>query len=197
MNTTFSSKPTFNGEHFVYGRPHWFEPAYRIVALLAGAALAYVALSLGNSFLTQALFLFSVISILVAISPRSEWSSVYFICNNDGVYFPSSKAQTIFTREKNVPWLLVPWRNISDIRNQLVLDEAANTQGIVFSIATTLEEKREFLSRLTISRYLIAQRTVPDNSFLVGFTSIFHRPDEVVSVLDYYRTAGSVEAICQ
>jgi hypothetical protein len=196
MNSVIRNKPNFEGEYFVYGQPQWLDTAYRAASLLSGIALAWFATTLTSQIgiLTQVLFLISVVLILTALSPRSEWSAVYFICDQNGLYFPSGKAQFMFARDKDTPWLFVPWANISDIRNQMVLDEAANKQGFALAIIATADERREFLSRLTISRHLIAKRSLPKNTCQIGFASFFHDPDDVVKLLNRYRASNTVEA---
>lgn len=189
LNKTLSTRPVFGDDHFIYRTPRWVETLLSILSLSIAGFLIYLALSINSisSPLTAALWLASGILIVIALRRRPEEASIYFVCDHGGIYFPSSRARSMFVWPNETPWLHVPWRNISDIRIQLLLDEAANRKGVVFSIAATVPEVREFLSRHGVfkTRNALTSGAVP--RFLVGFSSLFHRHDEVTSHLGRFQ----------
>jgi len=190
LNKTLSTRPVFGRDHFIYRTPRWVETLFSGLGLLIAGFLAYLALSINgiSSTPTVTLWVASGILVAIALRRRPEEASIYFVCDHDGIYFPSSRARSIAVRPNDIPWLHVPWRNISDIRIQLLLDEAANRKGVVFSIAATASEEREFLSRHSVfnTRRALASRSV--TGFLVGFSNFFHRHNEVMTRLGRFQT---------
>jgi hypothetical protein len=197
MNKTLSARPVFGHDYFICRRPEWFEALYRGFFLLIAGLLAYLALSINSIALPLAalLWLASGILVLLGLRRRAEGDSIYFGCDQEGIYFPSSRALSIGRRAKEVPWLHVPWSNISDIRIQLLLDETGNSEGIVFSVAATESEAREFLARHTMIRDPRAKTPGPTNSFLVGFSSFFHRHDDVMAILKRFQPTAPFNGI--
>jgi len=190
LNKTLSARPAFGDDHFIYRTPRWVEATYLGLSLLIAGLLAYLALSISSNSLplTVTLWLASGILVVIALRRRPEAASIYFACDQEGIYFPSSRAKSIVTRTKDVPWLHVPWHNISDIRIQLLLDEAANRKGVVFSVAATSTEEREFLARHSVFKNREAQKSGSIKGFLVGFSNFFHRQDDVMFHLGRFQT---------
>ena len=197
MNKTLSARPAFGHDHFICRTPQWFEATYRGVCLLIAGLLGYLALSIDSIALPLAamLWLASGILLLLGLRRRTEGDSIYFVCDQEGVFFPSSRALSIGRRTKEVPWLNVPWSNISDIRIQLLLDETGNTEGIVFSVVATDAEAHEFLARHSMIRDPREKASGPTNSFLVGFSSFFHRHDDVMAILKRFQPTAPSNGI--
>ncbi|TRZ91350.1 MAG: hypothetical protein D4R84_14395 [Rhodocyclaceae bacterium] len=193
MNKILSARPEFSDDHFIYRSPRWLEATYLGLLLLIAGLLAYLALSI-NSIplpLTLMLWLASGILVLIALRRRHEAASIYFACDRGGVYFPSIRSRSIVVPTTDVSWLHVPWDNISDIRIQLFLNEAANTRGVVLSIVATDSEAREFLAHHAVLKDAIPRKSIPTESFPVGFSTFFHRHSEVMSILKRFQTATS------
>ncbi len=92
----------------------------------------------------------------------------------------------------------VPWHNVSDIRIQLLLDETANTKGVVFSIVANAAEEREFLARHRARIDRAAQKSSSERKVFVGFSNFFHSHDVVISNLGRLRAiapAARVQSI--
>jgi hypothetical protein len=190
LNKTLSARPAFGEDHFIYRTPRWLEATYRGLCLLSAGLLVYLAVSINSiSFaLTLTLWFASGILVLIALRRRPEAASIYFVCDHGGIYFPSFRAQSMIAWTNAVSWLHVSWHNISDIRIQLLLDETANTKGVVFSIVATESEVREFLARYTMLKCLGARKSSQAKSFLVGFSNFYNRHDEVMSILRRFQT---------
>lgn len=197
MNKTLSALPAFGHDHFIYRTPSWLEATYLGLCLSIAGLLAYLAVAIDSIVLplTVTLWLASGILVLIALRRRTEGVSIYFVCDHEGIYFPSSRTLSVIARTKEVTWLHVPWPNISDIRIQLLLDETGNTKGIVFSVVATESEAREFLARHTMLKDPGAQKSGPAKSFLVGFSNFFHRHDEVMSILRRFQTNATSNGI--
>ena len=197
MNKTLSARPAFGHDHFIYRTPRWLEATHRGLCLLIAGLLAYLALSTDSIALPLAvtLWLASGILVLTGLRGRTEDVSIHFVCDHEGIYFPSSRTLSIVARTNEVPWLHVPWSNISGIRIQLLLDETGNTKGIVFNVVATESEEREFLARHTMIRDPGVRKPGPTKSILVGFSSFFHRHDEVMSILRRFQTTAPSNGI--
>jgi len=192
LNKILNAGPAAGEDQFTYRTPQWVEAIYCGLVLSIAGVLTYAALSInGIPFLLEVfLWLASGILILIALRPRAEAASIHFVCDHGGIYFPSSRAQSIVAQPKNVPWLHVPWHNVSDIRIQLLLDETANTKGVVFSVVASASEEREFLARHRVRM----DRGVPNSGFgkkcLVGFSNFFHRHHDVISHFERFQTTA-------
>ena len=190
MNKILDARPVFGDDHFAYRTPRWVEAAYCGIFLLIAGLLAYLALSLNgiSSLVTALLWLASGSLILIELRPRSEAASIYFVCDHEGIYFPSSRAHSVVAPRTDVPWLHVPWHHISDIRIQLLLDETANTKGVVFSIVASTAEEREFLARHRVRMGHGGQRPGFGKAYFVGFSNFFHRHCDVISNIERFQT---------
>jgi len=192
LNKILGARPVFGDDHFAYRTPRWVDVTYRGLFVSIAGLLAYLALSLNGipSMLTALLWLASGSLILIALRPRSEAASIYFVCDHEGIYFPSSRAQSVVAPRTDIPWLYVPWRNISDIRIQLLLDETANTKGVVFAVVASAAEEREFLTRHRVR----LDRGAPESGFgkkyFVGFSNFFHRHKDVISNIERFQTTA-------
>jgi hypothetical protein len=192
LNKILSKRPVFGEDHFIYRTPQWVETLFKGLGLLIAGFLAYLALSITglSPILTVMLWLASGVLGLITIRRRPEEASIYFACDQQGIYFPSSGAQSILVRPNDLAWLHVPWHNISDIRIQLLLDETANRKGVVLSIVATDPEVREFLSRHSVFKARKAQTSSSIKGFLVGFSNFFHRHEEVMRHLGRFQTTS-------
>jgi len=192
LNKILNTRPVFGKDHFIYRTPRWVETLFKGLGLLIAGFLAYLALSIPgiSPTLTVTLWLASGVLGLITIRRRPEEASIYFACDQGGIYFPSSRAQSIVVRPNDVPWLHVPWHNISDIRIQLLLDETANRKGVVLSIVATDLEVREFLSRHTVFKARKALGSSSVKGFLLGFSNLFHRHEDVMAHLGRFQTTA-------
>ncbi|MCX7140701.1 MAG: hypothetical protein NT123_06255 [Proteobacteria bacterium] len=190
MNKILSARPAFDDDHFTYRTPRWVEIIYRGLFLSIAGLLTYVALSMNgiSIFLGMLLWLASGILILTALRRRPDAASVYFVSDHGGIYFPSSRAHSIFATTKDVPWLHVPWDNISDVRIQLLLDETASAKAVVFSIAASSAEEREFLARHSVRTIRGGPGSGVHKQFFVGFSNFFHRHYDVISNIERFQT---------
>jgi len=192
MNKILSAPPTFGDDHFVCRTSPWLEAMYHGLLLTLAGVLTYIAVSIGGRLmpLAIALWLLSGILVLTALRRRTWCTSIHFICDHGGIYFPSSRAQSLVAPPSDVRWLHVPWRNISEVRIQLLLDETANTQGIAFVVVASESEGREFLARHTMLKHVRPQSPTAAKSFLVGFSNISHQQDRVISILKRFQTTS-------
>ena len=200
MNKILGARPVFGDDHFAYRTPRWVEVAYCGLQLSIAGVFAYLALSLNgiSSLLTVLLWLASGLLILIALRPRPDAAFICFVCDHGGIYFPSSRARAILARSKDVPWLHVPWHNVSDMRIQLLLDETANTMGVVFSVAASPAEEREFLTQHSLSICREAPRSDLGKQCIVGFANYSHGHSDVISSIQRFHTrapAARVERI--
>ena len=200
MNKILGARPVFGDDHFAYRTPLWVEVAYCGLQLSIAGVFAYLALSLNgiSSLLTVLLWLASGLLILIALRPRPDAAFICFVCDHGGIYFPSSRARAILARSKDVPWLHVPWHNVSDMRIQLLLDETANTMGVVFSVAASPAEEREFLTQHSLRICREAPRSDLGKQYIVGFANYSHGHSDVISSIQRFHTrapAARVEQI--
>ena len=172
---------------------------YCCLFLSITASLAVVALSTIGIFslLTMMLCLASYIFILLALRRRPEAASIYFVCDHEGIYFPSSQARSVFAKTKNVRWLQVPWHNVSDVRIQLLLDETANTKGVVFSIVASASEEHEFLARHSARVCRGGPKSGFGKQCFVGFSNFFCRHVDVISNIERFHTSTPAARIRQ
>lgn len=192
MNKILNARPAVGQDQFTYRTPRWVEAIHCGLLLSIAGLLAYAALSMnGIPFLLAALlWLASGILILIALRPRTDAASIYFVCDHGGIYFPSSRAHSIVAQTKDVPWLHVPWHNISDLRIQLLLDETANTKGVVFSVVASAPEEREFLTRHRVRIDREKPNPGSGKKYFVGFSNFFHRRNDVISTIERFRTSN-------
>lgn len=192
MNRILTERPIFADDHFIFSMPSWLETFYFGFALLLAGFLAYLALTLDSisAPLTIALWLASGILGLFSLYRRSKKLPPHFACDHQGLYFPTYKAPLTISSRKEDQWLYIPWHNISDIKVHLLFDESATTKGVVFSVVATELERREFLGRHAILHASRASESNASKTFLVGFSSLFHRNHEVVYLLSRFRSAA-------
>jgi hypothetical protein len=197
MNKILNSRPAFGHDHFIYRTPPWLAAMYAALCVLIAGLLVVLTLSVDSIPLplTVIMWLAVGIAVFIALRRRTEEASIYFVCDREGIYFPASRARSIVARAKNVPWLHVPWHNISDIRVQLFLDETANTRGVMFFIVATESEEREFLARHAILKDPGVQKSIPGRVLLVGFSNFFFRYGEVMSILQHFQTSARANSL--
>jgi len=197
LNKILSARPAFDDDHFTYRTPRWVEHTYRGLFLSAAALLAYAALSMNeaSSVLNVLLWLASGICVLMVIRPRPESASIHFVCDHGGLYFPSSRAKSIAAPTADVPWLHVPWHNVSNARIQLLLDETANTKGVAFSIFASASEEREFLAPHSMRIGWGGPVSGSGKQCVVGFSDFFHRHQDVISNFERFQTSIPVARV--
>jgi hypothetical protein len=191
VNNTLNKCPDFAGDYFIYSAPRWLAATSSGICLIFAGFLAYLAASADSIawHLRLILYISSGLLVLPVLSQRNMNSSVHFICDHGGIYFPSTRASSTFSCEKEYRWLHVPWKNVTDIKIQLFLDETANTRGVVFSVVATESERHEFLSRYSTASHAGSPKHDHPNSYLLGFSDIFHQHSKIISKLRYFQTS--------
>ena len=194
MNRILNAQPAFSDDHFVYRTPQWLEAVYRALCLVIAGLSAYLAMSSSNipMPLTISLLLASCILVFLALRRRPESASVYFVCDQQGIYFPSLQAKAIIAGGKEHPWLHVPWHNVFDIKIQLGLDETGNTKELVLSVLATDPEHREFLAARAVRQDLGVHKPGPTNAVKIAFSNFFHQHDRVMSSVRRFQAAYSI-----
>jgi hypothetical protein len=192
VNKTLRTHPEFSGDYFVCRTPPWLAEMSSGISLLIAGLLGYVAASADSIawHLRQILYIAAGLLVLLPLSRRRMDSSIHFVCDHDGIYFPSTRPPSAFSREKESRWLHVPWKNVSDIKTQLFLDETANTTGVVFSVVATEHERHEFLFRHSTAGHAGSPKHEQANSYLLGFSEICYPHNEIVSKLRYFQTSS-------
>ena len=142
--------------------------------------------------LTASLSLATGVLLFLALRRRPEDAPVHFVCDQEGIYFPSSQAKTIFARGTETRWLHVPWHNVASIKTQLLLDETGNTKGLVFHLLATEPEHRQFLAEHAVRHDLGIRKSEAANVFAVGFTSFQNQHDEVLSRVRRFRSISPI-----
>ena len=185
MNSVLSERPQIGDDYFIFSQPTWVNKFFRLGWLVIAALLAnLVWLTNGLSLpISDLLWAACALLALAALRPTTNETAIYFVCNHQGIYFPSVNTQSLLGRVKDRRWLHVPWHNVSDVKIQLLLDESANTKGIAFSILATESEGHDFLTWHTMHKNPEVPKTDSMQSFRVGFSSVFHRHDRVIATL--------------
>jgi len=192
MNRILNAKPPFGGDHFVYRTPGWLEAASRIGFLSIAGLTAYIAISVRSIplLLTVLLCLATGMLLFLAVRRRAESASVHFVCDQEGIYFPSPRAKAIFARRTETRWLHVPWHNVANIKTQLLLDETGNTKGLVLYLLATEPEHRQFLAEHEVRHNLGVRQSETANVFAVGFANFLNQHDEILSRVRRFRSTS-------
>ena len=146
MNETFPEQPGFGGEHFVHRTPAWLVVLFRLSFGIGSIVLAAVAL---RDWSEMPLGFRGLVCILVpafAFFALRNPGVIKFVADDRGVFFPCNDLLIADRgREKSSQWLLVPWRNISNIRVAKEVDhEGSSATCVAFDVKVSPDEIAAF-----------------------------------------------------
>ena len=150
VNETFPEMPTLGGEHYVHRIPKWLVALFRVSFVIGAIALAAMSLrdwsEMPLGFRGLVCILVPAFAFFAFRTPRA----IKFLADDRGVFFPCNEPLVAATgREGANRWLLVPWRNISNVRVATEIDhEGSSAKCVAFDVKISPDEQAEFFQHV-------------------------------------------------
>jgi hypothetical protein len=191
MNTVLEKFPVLDAAHFICAEPRWVGTVWRVLYLLAGLGMAYLATSVPAIAFATTVLLWIVSGLAILAAMRPSRARIYYASDALGVYFPERKSSGIVGPTEPQTWLLVPWSNISSICVQQLLVESENTRGVTFCLRASDEDQRVYFARTAMLKHEHLPPVRDHASILVGFPGAFKSPYDIAALLRSFQSRSA------
>lgn len=167
-NHITTAAPIDDAGSYVLETPGWLRAAARLLILTMGLALAVLSLRDWSEMPFAARALVTVLApamTLIALWSRPWRRLIKFVAYNSGIAFPSNQQLIVSSHTEATPrWLVVPWKNISNIRFSREIGDG--NRCVAFDVLVSTEERELFFRHVDEPR---DRDKVIDSKFSVAY----------------------------